>query len=86
VDYQPAGAEVGGRRHGRVATIDSLTASRADLGRVRILPLSPEVPVEIRWMRRVEAKLSHPVRRFVQILGTEATRFADLNHAWRRAR
>jgi hypothetical protein len=68
-----------------VTIIDSFTASRAP-GKVRILQLSAEVPVEIRWMRRVQAKLSHAVRRFVQILGAEATRFADLNHAWRRAR
>lgn len=62
-----------------VTTIDSFTASRADLGKVRVLPLSPEVPVEIRWMRRAEAKLSHPARRFVQILGAEAARLVGLH-------
>jgi DNA-binding transcriptional LysR family regulator len=51
-----------------VATIDSFTASTADLTLVRVLPLSPAVEVRLNWIRRAEGTLSHPARRFVQMV------------------
>lgn len=51
-----------------VATIDSFTASAADLTLVRVLPLSPAAEVRLNWIRRTEGTLSHPARRFVQMM------------------
>lgn len=48
------------------AMVDSFTASAADQKRVRVLPLSPGIPVELKSLRRVEGKLSHASRRFAQ--------------------
>ena len=55
-----------------VAAIDSFTAAGADLSKVRVLPIHPEVSVELKWLRRLEAQLSHAARGFVQILSAEA--------------
>lgn len=57
-----------------VAAIDSFTAAGADLNKVRVLPFHPEVAVELKWLRRIEAQLSHAARGFVQILSAEAER------------
>jgi DNA-binding transcriptional LysR family regulator len=51
-----------------VATIDSFTASAADLTLVRVLPLSPAAEVRLNWIRRSEGTLSHPARRFIQMV------------------
>lgn len=51
-----------------VATIDSFTASAADLTLVRVLPLSPAAEVRLNWIRRTEGTLSHPARRFIQMV------------------
>lgn len=51
-----------------VATIDSFTASSADLTLVRVLPLSPAAEVRLNWIRRSEGTLSHPARRFIQMV------------------
>lgn len=57
-----------------VAAIDSFTASSADTRKVRVLDFHPMVPVELKWLRRVEAKLSHAARGFAQIVAVEAGR------------
>lgn len=59
-----------------VATIDSFTASAANLERVRVLPLSPEIKVQLKWMRRVEGKLSHATRRFTQVMAAVGREFS----------
>ena len=51
-----------------VATIDSFTASTADPALVRVLPLSPATEVRLNWIRRTEGTLSHPARRFIQMV------------------
>ena len=51
-----------------VATIDSFTAASADPKLVRVLPLSPATEVRLNWIRRTEGTLSHPARRFVQMM------------------
>jgi DNA-binding transcriptional LysR family regulator len=55
-----------------VATIDSFTAGSANPARVRLLPITPEIAVELKSLHRFQAKLSHPARRFVQILAAVA--------------
>ena len=51
-----------------VATIDSFTASSANLELVRVLPLSPAIEVRLNWIRRTEGTLSNSARRFIQVV------------------
>lgn len=55
-----------------VATVDSFTAASADRAKVRVLPISPSTIVEMRASHRFQAKLSHPARRFVQVMAQVA--------------
>lgn len=51
-----------------IATIDSFTASSANLELVRVLPLSPAIEVRLNWIRRTEGTLSNAARRFIQMV------------------
>jgi DNA-binding transcriptional LysR family regulator len=51
-----------------IATIDSFTASLANLELVRVLPLSPAIEVRLNWIRRTEGTLSNTARRFIQMV------------------
>jgi DNA-binding transcriptional LysR family regulator len=51
-----------------IATIDSFTASSANLELVRVLPLSPAIEVRLNWIRRTEGTLSDSARRFIQVV------------------
>lgn len=51
-----------------IATIDSFTASSANLELVRVLPLSPAIEVRLNWIRRTEGTLSNSARRFIQMV------------------
>jgi hypothetical protein len=55
------------RGMGAVA-IDSFTAAFADRTRVRVLPLMPVIPVELRASHRFQAKLSHAARRLIHTM------------------
>jgi DNA-binding transcriptional LysR family regulator len=60
-----------------LAAIDSFTAAQADLRKVQVLPIQPEIRVQLTLVRRNEAKLSHAARRFMQVFASvaeEATR------------
>ena len=53
--------------HG-VAAIDSFTASAADLSKVQVLPLAPEMAVDLMASHQFDAKLSNSARRFIQAM------------------
>ncbi len=55
-----------------LAAIDSFTAAQADLRKVQVLPIQPEIRVQLIVVRRNEAKLSHAARRFVQVFAAVA--------------
>jgi DNA-binding transcriptional LysR family regulator len=55
-----------------VATIDSFTAAHANRALARVLPLAPAIPVELKWLRRVEGRSSHAARRFAHHMGAVA--------------
>ncbi len=62
-----------------VAAIDSFTAASADPERVRVLPVLPLMPVELRASHRFQAKLSHAARRFIQTVA-QVARQAHASH------
>ena len=55
-----------------LAAIDSFTAAHADPRKVQVLPIQPQIRVQLTVVRRNEAKLSHPARRFVQVFAAVA--------------
>lgn len=55
-----------------VAAIDSFTASAADLAKVQVLPLSPEIPVHLNVSYRNQAKLSNAARQFIRTMALVA--------------
>lgn len=59
--------------------IDSFTAASADRERVRVLPMSPSIPVSFVASHRFQAKLSHAARQLVQTMARVA-RQAHASH------
>jgi DNA-binding transcriptional LysR family regulator len=55
-----------------VAVVDAFTAASADRRLVQVLPMAPQTPVELKWMRRIDAPLSLPARRFTQAMAAAA--------------
>lgn len=55
-----------------VATIDSFTASTANRARVNVVPITPEIPVEVKALHRFQGKLSHPANGFIKTLAAVA--------------
>lgn len=55
-----------------VAVIDSFTASSANRARVNVVPITPEITVELKSLLRFQGKLSHPARGFIKTLGAVA--------------
>jgi hypothetical protein len=55
-----------------VATIDSFTASTANRARVNVVPITPEIKVEVKALHRFQDKLSHSATGFIKTLAAVA--------------
>jgi DNA-binding transcriptional LysR family regulator len=55
-----------------VAAMDSFTASSADVRKVQVLDIHPLVAVQLKWLRRLDGKLSQPMKAFAQMMADEA--------------
>lgn len=68
-----------------VATVDSFTASTANLSLVQTLPVHPEFPVHLMASYRNQAKLSNSARHLIQTMASVAQRaHAQLAATWRK--